>query len=174
MADHCKAWTDSTLSSIWSPPLPGTTKANFDVALSSDFAVATIVVSDFNGNIIGAATKKILTKDVALGEAQAALLAVHIAASCDVYSLILALNVVLAIQQPQLFEGCNFSNDVSNISLYFHSFYSWKAEKVYRSANFRAYCLAKWAASHLVFGSILIGLSILSSIRNRSGKDHPL
>jgi hypothetical protein len=78
------------------------------VALSSDFAVAATAVSDSNGNIIGAATKKILTKDVALGEAQAALLAVHTAASCSVYSLIFegdALNVVLAIQQPQLFEG---------------------------------------------------------------------
>jgi hypothetical protein len=74
-------------------------------------------------------------------------LAVHTAASCGVYSLILegdALNVVLAIQQPQLFEGWNFSNVVSDISLYLHSFYSWKAEKVSRSANFKAHCLAKW------------------------------
>jgi hypothetical protein len=39
-ADHCKVWIDSTLSFIWSPPLPGTTKETFDVALSSDFAVA--------------------------------------------------------------------------------------------------------------------------------------
>jgi hypothetical protein len=61
------------------------------------------VISDSNGNIIGAATKKILTKDVVLGEAQAALLAVHTTAYCGVYSLILkgdALNVVLPIQQP--------------------------------------------------------------------------
>jgi hypothetical protein len=72
-ANHCKAWIDSTLSFIWSPPLLGTTKANFDVALSLDFAMVAMVVSDSNGNIIEAATKKILTKDVALGEAQAAL-----------------------------------------------------------------------------------------------------
>ena len=107
MIDHCKAWTDSTLSSIWSPPLPGTTKANFDVAFSSEFAVAAMVVGDSNGNIIGAATKKILTKDVALREAQATLLVVHIT-TCGAYSLILegdALNVVFAIQQPQLFAG---------------------------------------------------------------------
>jgi hypothetical protein len=135
------------------------------------------VVSDSSGNIIGAATKKILTKDVTLGEAQAALLAVHTAASCSAYSLTLegdALNVVLAIQQPQLFEGWNFSNVVSDISLYLHSFYSWKAVKVSRSVNFRAHCLAKWAASHLVFGSIPIRSSILSSIRTKSGKDPPL
>jgi hypothetical protein len=107
-AIHCKAWTNSTVSFIWSPPLLGSTKANFDVVLSSDFAVAATVVSNSNGNTIGAATKKILTKDVALGEALAALLAVQTATSSDAYSLILeedALNAVLAIQQPQLFEG---------------------------------------------------------------------
>ena len=135
------------------------------------------VVSDSKDNIIGVATKKILTKDVALGEAQTALLNVRTAVSCSVYSFILegdALNVVLAIQQPQLFEGWNFSNVVSDIFLYLHFFYSWKAEKVSRSTNFRARCLAKWATSHLVFGNISIRSSILSSIRNRSGKDHPL
>jgi hypothetical protein len=81
-----------------------------------------------------------------------------------------ALNVVLTIQQPHLFEGWNFSNVVSDISLYLHSFFGWKADKVSRSANFRAHYLAKLATSHLVFGSIPIGLSILSSIRNRSEK----
>jgi hypothetical protein len=110
---------------------------------------------------------------VGLGEAQAALLAVHTVASCGVYSLILegdALNVVLAIQQPQLFEGMDFSNVVSNISLYLESFYSWMAEKVSRSTNYRAHSLAKWTASCLVFGSIPIG----SSIQNKSGKDLPM
>jgi hypothetical protein len=106
--NHCKVWTDSILFTIWSPPLLGTIKANFDVVLSSNFAVTATVISDSNGNTIRATTKKILTKDVALGEVQATLLAVHTVASCSVYSLILegdALNVVLAIQQPQLFEG---------------------------------------------------------------------
>jgi hypothetical protein len=78
------------------------------VALSSNFVVAVMVVSDSCGNIICGATKKILIKDVALGEAQVALLTIHTATSCGAYSLILegdALNVGLAIQQPQLFEG---------------------------------------------------------------------
>ena len=164
------------MSTTWSPPLPGTTKANFDVALSLDFAVVATIISDSNDNIIGVATKKILTTDVALGEAQAALLAVYTAASCCVYSLILegdALNVVLAIQQPWLFGGWNFSRVVSDISLYLDSFYSWKADKASRSAIFRAHCLAKWAASHLLFGSIPIESFILLSIWNRSGKNPP-
>jgi hypothetical protein len=106
--NHCKVWIDSILFTIWSPPLLGTIKANFDVALSSNFAVTATVISDSNGNTIRSTTKKILIKDVALGEAQANLLAIHIVASCGVYPLILegdVLNVVLAIQQPQLFEG---------------------------------------------------------------------
>jgi hypothetical protein len=58
------------------------------------------VISDSNGNIIGVATKKIFTKEVALGKAHATLLAVQSATSCGAYFLILegdALNVVLAI-----------------------------------------------------------------------------
>jgi hypothetical protein len=73
----------------------------FYVTLSSNFALIVMVISDSNGNIIGAAIKKIFTKDVALGEAHAAFLAVQTAAACGCYSLILegdALNVVLAIQ----------------------------------------------------------------------------
>lgn len=61
-----------------------------------------------NGNIIGVATRKILAKDAALGAAHAALLAVQTATSCGAYSFILegdALNIVLAIQQPQLYVG---------------------------------------------------------------------
>lgn len=73
------------------------------MALSPNFAVAITVDSNSNENNIGATTKKILTKDVALDEAHATFLAVQIAASFGVYSLIFeryALNVVLAIQQP--------------------------------------------------------------------------
>jgi hypothetical protein len=75
-------------------------KKFFYVTLSLGFAMAATVISDSNGNIIGVATKKIFTKEVALGEAHATLLAVQSATSCGAYFLILegdALNVVLAI-----------------------------------------------------------------------------
>jgi hypothetical protein len=54
----------------------GNIKANFDVAMKSDFSVAAMVLSDSNGNIIQAITKRLSTIGVAIGEAQVALLAI--------------------------------------------------------------------------------------------------
>jgi hypothetical protein len=51
-------------------------EANFDVAVKSDFSVAAMVLSDSNGNIIQAITKRLSTIGVAIGEAQVALLAI--------------------------------------------------------------------------------------------------
>jgi hypothetical protein len=65
-----------------------------------------MVLSDSNGKIIHAATKRLSTTDASIGEAQAALLASQIASSIVIYSLILegdAINIILAIQQPDLF-----------------------------------------------------------------------
>jgi hypothetical protein len=45
--------------------------------------------------------------------------------------------------------------------------------KVSRCANFRAHALAKWAASNRIFGSILTGSPIFSSIRIKNEKDPP-
>lgn len=53
---------------------------------------------------ICAVTKKLFTKDAAIVEAQAALLAVHTVASCSVLLEGDALNVVLAVQKPHLFD----------------------------------------------------------------------
>jgi hypothetical protein len=174
---HKKAWSDSVFSSTWAPPLPGNFKANFDVAVKNDFSVAAMVLSDSNGKIIHAATKRLSTTDASIGEAQAALLASQIASSLGIYSLILegdAINIILAIQQPDLFLDWNFASIISDIQVHLLSLYSWKAIKVSRSANFRAHSLARWAASNLVFGSIPNWSPILSSIRIRSGFDHPL
>jgi hypothetical protein len=49
---HNLAWTDAKSSSLWSPPLSGNIKANFDVAVKSEFSIAAMVLSDSNGNII--------------------------------------------------------------------------------------------------------------------------
>jgi hypothetical protein len=82
--------------------------------------------------------------------------------------------VVLAINHPLIFSSWNFASFLSDINLVLSSFHSWSAVKVSRCANFSAHVLAKWAASHLVFGSIPIGSSILSSIRIKNRKDPPL
>jgi hypothetical protein len=157
---HNLAWADAKFSSLWSPPLPGTIKANFnvvvksdfsvaamvlsdsngniiqaitkqeanfDVAVKSDFSDAAMVLSDSNGNIIQAITKRLFTTDVALGEAQAALLTIHSAASFGVYSLILegdVINIILAIQNLDFFKDWNFASIISDINFFLLSFYS--------------------------------------------------
>ena len=66
-----------------------------------------MVLSDSNGKIIHATTKRLSTIDASIGEAQAALLASQIASSLGIYSLILegdAINIILAIQQLDLSE----------------------------------------------------------------------
>jgi hypothetical protein len=46
--------------------------------------VAAVVLSDYIGNIIEAATKRLLTTDASIGEAQPALLVTQLAASSGV------------------------------------------------------------------------------------------
>jgi hypothetical protein len=109
-----------------------------------------------------------------MGEDVAALLTTRLAAVCGVTSFVLegdALLVVLAINTPLIFSSWNFASFLSNINLVLSSFHSWSAVKVSRCVNFRAHVLAKW---DLVFGSISIGSSILSSIRIKNGKNPPL
>ncbi|KAE7996355.1 hypothetical protein FH972_001086 [Carpinus fangiana] len=104
---HTLAWEDATSHSLWSLPLLGSFKANFDVAVRADLAVVTVVISEHADDIIYAATKRIFTQDAAVGEALAALLATHAASLYGVYNLILegdAINIILTIQNPTNFD----------------------------------------------------------------------
>jgi hypothetical protein len=103
---HILAWKAYTLSSFWSPPLQGSVKGNFDVAVRGNFAVAAAVLSDHLGEIIYARTQKLFSFDVLSGEASAALLASHLAASLGFSNFTLegdALLVILAVNKPHLF-----------------------------------------------------------------------
>ena len=64
------------LPSLWVPPAVGWIKANFNVAVKNFFAVAVAVLSDELGNIVAAASLKLVSTDVLQGEATTALLAV--------------------------------------------------------------------------------------------------
>jgi hypothetical protein len=157
MDHHLSAWQDVSLPSLWTPLRLGCVKGNFDVAVRDSFDVVAAVISDSSGNIIMVATQKLLLTDPLIGEASAALLASQLALSSGSDTLFLegdALLVILAINTPSLSPSWNFSNIVSDIRLGLSSFQSWNALKLSRSANFHAHALAKWAASHLVFGSI--------------------
>lgn len=62
-----------------------------------------------------------------VGEAQAALLATQVAASNGIYSLLIegdAINIILAIQQPDLLKHCNFASIISDIHFHLLSFHS--------------------------------------------------
>jgi hypothetical protein len=69
---HNLAWTVAKSSSLWSP-LPGNIKANFDIAVKSNFAIAAIVLSDSNGNIIQTITKRLSTTYVVISKAPTAI-----------------------------------------------------------------------------------------------------
>ena len=105
-----------------------------------------MVLSDSNGKIIHVATKCLFTIDATIGEAQAALLASQIASSLGIFSLTLeedAINIILTIQQPDLFLYWNFASIISDIQVHLLFVYSWKAYKVSRSANFRVHSLVR-------------------------------
>jgi hypothetical protein len=146
------------------------------VAIRDNFAVAAAVISDTAGNIILAATQKLHSTDVLLGEASAALLTTRLAASTGYGCFALegdALLVILAVNQPHLFSTWQFASIVSDITLDLSFFQSLSALKISRCANFRAHCLAKWAATHLVFGSIPIDLPFFLPFGSRMGKILP-
>jgi hypothetical protein len=46
------AWVNAKSSSLWNPPLPGTVKANFDVAVKSNFAGAAMILSGGSNLVI--------------------------------------------------------------------------------------------------------------------------
>lgn len=108
-------------------PLPCTIKANFDVTVKNDIFVAAMVLSDSNGNILHATTKRFFTIDTAVGEAQAGLLATQVATSSGIYSLLIegdAINIILAIQQPDIFKDWNFAFIIYDIHFHLPSFHS--------------------------------------------------
>jgi hypothetical protein len=116
------------------------------MAVKHSFVVAVAVLSDEFGNIIAAASKKLVSTDVMQKEAAATLLAVRLAAFSRCDHLLLegdALLVVLAINNPPLFSSWCFAHCISNISLVLSSLHGWNAVKVSRCANFRAHALAQ-------------------------------
>jgi hypothetical protein len=93
MKHHNLAWADAKFSFFWSPPLSRNINANFDVAVKSDFADAAKVLSDSNGNIIKAISKRLSTIYIVIGEVQVTLLAIQSVASLGGD----AINIILTI-----------------------------------------------------------------------------
>jgi hypothetical protein len=146
MENHCSAWKAAALPSLWLPPCVGCLKGNFDVAICENFAVAVAVICDSSGEVILAATKRLSSTDVLMGEASTALLSSQLAASVGVRHFLLegdAFLVILAVNQPPLFSAWQFSSFILDIRLDLSSFQSWHASKVSKYVNYHAHVLAK-------------------------------
>jgi hypothetical protein len=177
LGSHLLAKRNASLPFLWIPPCVGNAKGNFDVAIRGNYVVAVAVLSDSFGDIFATASLKLHSSNVLLGEASTALLTTWLARSFGLDVFFLegdALLVTLAVKQPSLFSSWHFNSVILDICVELSSFRSWHTSKVSRCANYRAHTLAKWAATHLVFGIIPLGSPILSSIRIENGKDPPL
>jgi hypothetical protein len=103
---HILAWNDRSSHSLWFPPLLGSFKGNFDVAIRGSFSIAAATIFDSSGSIILAATQHLYSSDVLLGEVTVALLTTRLAASLGHVDFTLEGNsmlVTLAINSPSSF-----------------------------------------------------------------------
>jgi hypothetical protein len=133
-------------------------KVNFDVAIRPDFFVIAATLRDHNGDFVAVCSKKLAAMDANLGEAHAALLAIELSVSFSSTSLILegdSLLTIIAIKDPHpTFSGWASSPVIFDLQNVFLSIPVWSTLKTFKCANFFAHQVAKWAASHFVFGSI--------------------
>jgi hypothetical protein len=100
---HLSTWHAANMPSLWFPPLMGSVKGNFDVAVRNSFVVPAAVISDSSGNIVLAAMHKLPSIDFLQGEAFADLLATQLVVSCGCGNFFLegdVLLVLLAVNNP--------------------------------------------------------------------------
>lgn len=90
----------------------GSLKANFNVAIRIDMAVAAALISDSNGIVIAAASKRFPRVDVNVRDAKAALLTVNLAYS---YGCNSPLIITLAINKAIIFSDWDFAPIIGDI-----------------------------------------------------------
>jgi hypothetical protein len=165
------AWKAFELSSFWTLSCSGFFKGNFDVAICDNFAVAVVVISNSDSKIILATTQKLSITDALIGDASTALFTSRPANIYKSYEF--SSGDSCCELASYFFSSWHFAPYISDIRLELSVFQSWNASKVSRCVNLRAHVLAKWVATHIVFGSIPSSL-ILSSIMIKNGKDPPM
>jgi hypothetical protein len=113
------AWREfSSSSEDWAPPPSGSLEANLDVAICPNFAVAAAVLSDHEGNIIAASSKRLPPLEASIGEAQAALLSINLVLFNGCFSLFLegdSLLSILATNKAHLFTDWSCAAIISDI-----------------------------------------------------------
>jgi hypothetical protein len=125
--------------------------------------VATTVISDDNGKIIAACTKRLNSTEVNYGEGQAKLLATKLAlylAGTETPHIGRRLhNHYHGHQESKLHLGLDHRAHHRAIYYVLSSFPIWEAIKIPRQANLRAHIAAKWAASHNSYAPSLAKLT---------------
>lgn len=97
--NHVNAWENSYLNSdVWSPSPEGFLRANFDVAIQSNYSVSAVVASDDKGKVLAVYTLKLASTEVLEGESAAALLATRLASSIYSMPLVLEGDSLITIQ----------------------------------------------------------------------------
>jgi hypothetical protein len=139
--------------------------------------IAAAVLTNYDGEILVVVSRRLPFLNVNVGKASTALLGVEeaIKLSSTLHVILEgdSLSTILALHSSCLDREWSSAAIISDISYLFFFFLSWSATKVSRSVNFRAHLVAKWAASHHCYGSILTSLAFLDSVRIKSDKDPP-
>ena len=141
-------------SARWSCPSQGMLKLNCDAAIGDLSSCIVIVARDWRGKLVFATSKKVNTNIPIQAEADAILLAVHIALNFSFCNCIIKSDCKVCIDAIRAsgklipWRILNFVDSVKNvISDYGHLFFNW----VHREANQAAHVLAKWSLSQSFF-----------------------
>jgi hypothetical protein len=164
--EHFKAWSSKLqpVKEVWSKPPQGFYKINFDAAIREDFSTQATVCRNSNGEIIQILTQVRPSCSPIYGEALAAQLASHLAASLQLDHFIIegdSAIVILSIQNPALRIDWHIEHVICETLSNFQVSSNSEARKVNKSANFCAHYAAYRAADTVIPGCILSSFSPL-------------
>jgi hypothetical protein len=157
--EHFKAWSSKIqpVKEVWSKPPQGFFKINFDAAIREDFSTQAVVCRNSKGDIIKILSQVHPTCCPVYGEALAALLASHLAASLQLEQFIIEGDSAIVIQSlinPAISLDWHINHVISETLSNFQTSSYWEARKVNRSANFCVHYAAYRAAVKVIPGCI--------------------
>ena len=144
----------------WCCPNQGMLKLNCDAAVGDLSSCIAVVARDWRGMLVFAISKKVNTNIPIQAEANAILLAAHIALNFTFCNCIIdsdckvCIDAIRAGGKEIPWRLVNFVNSVKNVFRDSdHVFFNW----VHREANQVAHVLANWSLSQSFFGSFDMG-----------------
>ena len=147
-------------SARWCCPNQGMLKLNCDATVGDLSSCIAIVARDWRGKLVFAISKKVNTNIPAQAEANAILLAIHIAINFSFCSCVIESDRKVCIDAIKgggnliPWRLLNFVDSVKNvITDYSHVSFNW----VHREANQVAHVLANWSLNQYLFGSFDLG-----------------